>query len=226
MTTWNTTYKSKRYPYFRSAKEEWGDERINLNELKCELAALIRRAQVAKAECESECSPGILKLIRKAEELCKQCHQSELIAIKRKISEQVAEQLKAEHGNAGTLFGSPVNHGAIRYEQAHPNGTPKELNASYNAKAEVAKADGNAARLIKMHGYYNGADPDSAKSYSYPHHAGDGSQGVFKSAVVALAKQLNISGESGSGTVPTKQETANAQAGLLSHIARHLSELS
>jgi hypothetical protein len=133
--------------------------------------------------------------------------------------------LEGEHGNAGALFANPAAKG-IRYDEAHPNGTPKNLNDPFDARAELKLADGDAAKLLKMSGLYDGSDPDSAKAYSAVHHSSSGAQAVYKTAVDAIAKKLDISGsdESNTGVIPTKQETQDADMVLLGHIVTHLQE--
>jgi hypothetical protein len=152
-------------------------------------------------------------------------------ALTQKARREVARLMKQalnEHG--ADTYGSPVGHGAISYDEAHPNGTPTAPEGTvFDAKAEVAKAEAKGWQALqKMHAYYNGgADPNDSKNYLYPHHLGSGAQALVPSAVRALAAKFNISTVPGEGAIPTqtKQETQFADAGVQGHVVRHLQQM-
>lgn len=106
--------------------------------------------------------------------------------------------------------------GAISYNQAHPNGTPKAAeDAEWDGAAEVAAAD--VEDLKVMCAWVNSENPDIKGSYKLPHHRAGGDHPVVWRGVAAAMAALM--GARGGVDIPEADKR-----GVYNHLAKHYEE--
>jgi len=106
--------------------------------------------------------------------------------------------------------------GAISYNQAHPNGTPKASeNADWDAAAEVSAADVDDLKV--MCAWVNSENPDIKGSYKLPHHKASGDHPVVWRGVAAAMGALM--GARGGVEIPEADKK-----GVYNHLAKHYEE--
>jgi hypothetical protein len=105
--------------------------------------------------------------------------------------------------------------GAISYNRAHPDGTPKaDEDEKWSASTEVGKAD--TEDLTHMCAWYDSSASDKKGSYKLPHHKQDGYALVWNGVKAAMGVLL---GARGGVDIPDGD-----RKGVYNHLKRHYAE--
>jgi hypothetical protein len=105
--------------------------------------------------------------------------------------------------------------GAISYDAAHPNGTPKAADdTAWDGPAEKSKAD--VEELYHMCAWYDEKEEDTKSAYKLPHHSADDYVLVWRGVTAAMASLL---GARGGVDIPEENKRA-----VYDHLAKHYSD--
>lgn len=113
--------------------------------------------------------------------------------------------------------------GAISYNAAHPNGTPKAPeNESWNGSREIAKADQTELHIMCAWYDQSASDddgdgwPDQKQAYKLPHHRANGHAVVWRGVAASMAALM---GARGGVAIPDGD-----RKGVYNHLVRHYKE--
>lgn len=120
--------------------------------------------------------------------------------------------IEGEDGESEQSEDEVKTKGAISYNAAHPDGTPKAPEGeAWSGPRQVAAAD--VQKLFHMCAWYDTADKENKGAYKLPHHEADGNTLVWRGVAAAMAALM---GARGGVDMPSGQ-----RRGVYNHLAKH-----
>jgi len=130
---------------------------------------------------------------------------------------EISPVLKGAGAGTATMAIKAESKGAISYQRAHPDGTPKAAeDAEWSASKEVKEADVDDLKVMCTY-VDSDADPENKGSYKLPHHQASGKHPVVWKGVAASMSALM--GARGGVAIPE-----SARKGVYNHLVRHYKE--